>query len=63
MDSREASTYGKRGRAALTAQYKYNVEGEYLTARQISERTGMSIKKVRYRCAKRVPLKWENFRP
>jgi len=48
----EAATYGRRGRAALSAQYTYIVEGERVTMLQIADRLGVHPNTARERMRK-----------
>jgi hypothetical protein len=57
----DAAKYGKRGRKALTNQYRYNVEGEQLTTQQIADRSGRSLRSVQKIIKKREPLTWERL--
>jgi len=48
----EAATYGRRGRRALTSQYRYNVEGELLTSTEIAKRLDVSVSCAKERLRK-----------
>ena len=58
----EARKYGRRGAKARQHQWKYHVEGEYVSTKEIAARAGISESTVKRRIqASTGPLTWQGF--